>query len=305
MNLVVSLLLNYTVIGMLAFVASVLWALMDESDKTRLFVVFVTIVNLGYSWLLHQVLGRASHLVLWKYDEILLVLDQCLGVSAAAVARPLQGVALVPLYAAYNWIIPVTALWLWGMKNKDRQVVLLLAYVAELVAGLGLYAVVPVCGPIYALGAARLHPVIGEAHLVQLASVPNGFPSLHVATAVLLVMVSEGRWWRTAACVFLIATVLATLATGEHYILDLVPGFVFGCFAANVGFCRWRRAAMYFAVTLSWSIAVRFAFGWLMTHPEILRLAVVVTLIVAIHGIFLEWKGSEVQERTLTTVFAG
>jgi hypothetical protein len=118
---------------------------------------------------------------------------------------------------------------------------------------------------------------------------PNAFPSLHVGTALVFVLFAPGRLWRALALAFLFATGLATLSTGEHYVIDLVSGLAFGCFAASVGYRRYRAALAYLAVVVGWSLTVRFAYSFLIAYPIVLRLLAVLTVAMAVYAVFKEW----------------
>jgi hypothetical protein len=70
--------------------------------------------------------------------------------------------------------------------------------------------------------------------LVPLEGYPNAMPSLHVATAVLLVLFARrNRWLLSVSLFFLAATVAATLAL-EHNVIDLVVAVPFACFAMEL-----------------------------------------------------------------------
>jgi hypothetical protein len=88
---------------------------------------------------------------------------------------------------------------------------------------------------------------------------------------------------------FLFATGLATLSTGEHYVIDLVSGLAFGCFASSVGYRRYRRALFYLAVVVCWSLAVRFGYSILIAHPGLLRMLASLTVAMAAYAVFKEW----------------
>jgi len=64
-------------------------------------------------------------------------------------------------------------------------------------------------------------PAVGPAHIGDPGAARNCIPSLHLTWAMLLVRYSHPRF-RCAAMVFAVLTAVATLATGEHYIVDLV-----------------------------------------------------------------------------------
>jgi membrane-associated phospholipid phosphatase len=51
---------------------------------------------------------------------------------------------------------------------------------------------------------------------------PNGIPSVHASTALLVLWFLRRWWWgRISGVVFLILTIFATLGSGEHYLFDL------------------------------------------------------------------------------------
>jgi len=175
-------------------------------------------------------------------------------------------------------------------RYGNRTGSVLIAYMAELVSAPILYAIVPACGPVYAFGANWLHPPATGPGLIRLVGMPNAFPSLHVGTALVLALFAPGKLWRAIALAFLAATALATLATGEHYILDLVPGLAFGCFAASVGYRKTWAALFYLGVTLLWSLAVRFDYQLLIAHPGLLRSFSVLTIAFVVLTVFKQWS---------------
>jgi hypothetical protein len=284
------LLLNPAIIGTLALFLSVLWMLRDQTDKTRPLLVFALTLNLVYGFLLTVLMGREGGLLPWKYDRVLFALDGALGVSAGAIARPLQGVARIPLMVIYQLMVPMMICWFLVTRYRNTRGSVVLAYIAELVAGPPIYALLPACGPIYAFGAQWLHPRQVEASAMQLAGMPNAFPSLHIATAFVFVLFAPGKAWRAVSLAFLAGTGLATLSTGEHFVIDLVGGLAFGCFAACVGYRRIRRALLYLGVVLCWSLAIRFAYPVLIAHPGALRLFAGLTVALALWTVAREWR---------------
>jgi hypothetical protein len=180
--------------------------------------------------------------------------------------------------------------WFLVCHYRNTRGSLVLAYVAELVAGPVLYALLPACGPIYAFGAQWLHPQQVQATTMRLAAMPNAFPSLHVGTAFVFVLFAPGKVWRSVSLAFLAVTALATLSTGEHYVIDLVAGLAFGCFAASVGYRRTRSALLYLGAAFSWSLAARFAYPFLISHPGLLRLCAALTVALAIWAVWKEWR---------------
>jgi len=165
-----------------------------------------------------------------------------------------------------------------------------LAYVGEMVAGPLLYAILPACGPIYAFGARWLFAPQVQPVAIKLAGMPNAFPSLHIGTALVFVFLAPGKLWRAVSLAFLAGTALATLVTGEHYVIDLVGGLAFGCFAASVGYRKYRSALVYLGVVVGWSLSVRFAYGFLIAYPAVLRSMAILTVAFAVWAVLKEWR---------------
>jgi hypothetical protein len=285
-----SVLLNPAFVATLALFLSVLWMLRDPKDKTRPMLVFALVLNLFYGFLLTTLMGREGSLFPWKYDHILFAMDQSLGLEAARIAGPLQGFCRVPLWVVYQSMIPVMIAWFLVTRSRTRPGSVILAYAAELAAGPVIYGILPACGPFYAFGLQWLYPPAVSADPIRLTGMPNAFPSLHIATALVLVLFAPGRFWRAVSVAFLSATCLATLSTGEHYVIDLVPGLAFGLFAANIGFVKSRRASVFLAVVCAWSVAVRFGHVFLIAHPAVTKSCAALTVLLAVVEVFREWS---------------
>jgi hypothetical protein len=287
---ILALLLQPAIIGLVALFLSVIWMVRDEKDKTRPMLVLALTINLFFGFLLTVYMGREGSLLPFKYDHVLFRLDESIGFSAAAIARPLQGVCRVPLIVAYQLMVPMMIVWFLVTRYKNQKGSVVLAYIAELLAGPILYAVLPACGPIYAFGAQWLHPLETQANTIRLSEMPNAFPSLHVATAFVFLLFAPGKLWRGVAFAFLICTGLATISTGEHYVIDLVSGLAFGAFAASIGWRRFRSAFLYLGLVVAWSLAVRFEYPILIAHPFLPRLLTAFTLGVAAFAVRAMWR---------------
>lgn len=284
-----NLLSNPAVIGLTALFLAVVWMLRNEKDRTRPLLVIALVVNLFYGWLLTFVMGRENGLVPWKFDYVLAGLDQSLGLGTAPIAAMLHHWERIPLLVIYQLMVPMMIAWFMVARSRNLSGGLVLAYVAEMVVGPALYALMPGCGPVYAFRGQWLHPPAVAAVPIRLAGMPNAFPSLHIGTALVLVLFSGGRWSRCFALAFLACTALATLSTGEHYVIDLVPGLAFGCFAASVGLRRWVSSLSFFAVVLGWSLGARFGYGFLIAHPGWLRFFAAMTVAAAVATVARMW----------------
>jgi hypothetical protein len=288
---IAALVLHPAFLGMMSVVAAILWMLVDQRDKTRPLLVFALIINLFYGTALTFFLGREDSLLPWKYDFVLQQIDNALGLSAAAIAGFLvHGVWRIPLLIVYQSLLPVMILCYFLQRSAETRGVVLRAYVTELIIGPIFYAVLPACGPIYAFGATWLHPTMESARTIRLSGMPNAFPSLHVATAFLFVLFARHRLGRVAATVFLIGTILATLSTGEHFVIDLVAGLVFACFCGSVGCSRWKPAFVYLGTLCTWAIAIRFTHATLIGHPDATKLFALFSVLLAAYAVLTEWR---------------
>ena len=173
---------------------------------------------------------------------------------------------------------------------------IILAYAAELVSGPLLYMIVPACGPIYAFGKQWLHPPAVTPEAMRMVGMPNAFPSLHVGTALVFLMFAPGKILKALALLFLAATCLATLATGEHYVIDLIAGLAFGVFVSAIGMRNFPRAGCFLALTLSWSLGVRFAYMILLAHPMLTRSLAGSTVVSAALALGKQWSAAPAPE---------
>jgi hypothetical protein len=180
--------------------------------------------------------------------------------------------------------------WFLVTSYRKLRASIVLAYVAELVTGPLLYSVFPACGPIYAFGKQWLHPPPVEPIAIRLAGMPNAFPSLHIGTAFLFLIFAPGKLWKSVAFAFFALTCLATLSTGEHYVIDLIPGLAFGAFAAAVGSKDIKQASLFLSTVLAWSLVMRFASFILIAHPFATRSFAALTIALAIYALWKQWS---------------
>jgi hypothetical protein len=280
---------NQHTLSLVALFFSIIWMLRDERDKTRPILVITLVINLFYGFLLNVVLGKESGLVPWKYDYVLARLDASLGLNTPGIALCLQWPWRPVLAIVYDLMVPMMIVWYLAAGHQKTHGFIVLAYIAELLTGPLLYAIVPACGPFYAFRSAWLHPPVVQPELIRLSGMPNAFPSLHLGTAVVFVFFSRTRGWRLASLLMLAGTTLATLATGEHYCLDLVAGMAFGCFAAYSGRKKPVPALLFLGIALGWSLAVRFQFVFLIDHPELLKACSALSVFISFAAVANEW----------------
>jgi hypothetical protein len=171
-----------------------------------------------------------------------------------------------------------------------------------LLAGIGgglLYNVVPGTGPIYAF--TRDFPTHGIAYkdlpafvlqkIPNPTSIPrNAMPSLHVGWALLL-------WWnsrkfpaalRTGMLVFLLLTIIATLGTGQHYLVDLVVSLPFALAVQSAASYRLPHLQRLTVVTVGlglvaiWLVFIRFGTSLALLFPAIPWMLILITAVVSL-----------------------
>jgi len=260
------------------------------------------------------------------YDAVLSYVDQGFGFSPSTLVA--HGVGLIPhldqlfyaVYMAMSLAMGICFAAHMGQSQPPWKIVVILAGAATF--GVLCYNLIPACGPLMLVGARRfLH---GEGTLVfsgppPLVALPlkfprNAMPSLHMSWALLLHWISRdsrrGVW---LSAVFVVLTAVATLSTGEHYLVDLVVAFPFSFAIWNlfVGEVPLSHPKRVIAVTagvlayLAWTAAILFDPGLFYASPWILWLSSAVTVCATMHGIyrqpasgFLPRGSSNLQEET-------
>jgi hypothetical protein len=97
------------------------------------------------------------------------------------------------------------------------------AFVINLAAAPLFYLLLPVCGPVFAFPMFPLDPGHVIPHMMRINAAPNAVPSVHMSTALLMVWFSRKNGaGLTLAMVYLVLMVAATLASGQHYAVDLL-----------------------------------------------------------------------------------
>jgi hypothetical protein len=121
--------------------------------------------------------------------------------------------------------VAVVALYLWSGRNP-AVVVRVSALLWVLLVPL--YLVLPVSGPKYAFASFPYLHASYLPHAAIIPGAPNGVPSGHMAFALItLYLVRHWKWLILPGALFVVATALTALGTGEHYVFDLVVAVPF------------------------------------------------------------------------------
>jgi hypothetical protein len=178
------------------------------------------------------------HFVDWafplKYDSVLSRIDRRF-LFDGTICKRLSGTVTSDIYEGLTVALIFWFGWLLVTRGPAGKFFwsLMLAYAV----GPLFYLLVPACGPIYTNHDAGFS-------LVLLHGYPNCFPSLHVTT-VLLFIAFRPKSSLVIAILFAIATAVTTLATGQHYVIDIVFALPFAGFAwAAIEGRRWLAALL-------------------------------------------------------------
>jgi len=243
------------------------------------FMILAAMYSLNMASLLH-----AKTLDLYAY-----AFDGCLGFQPSfelgriMYARPWVFTLVKMTYEGI--VIAMAAVYAGYMPRRTKPIWELIEMLfAPAIVGYLFFSVFPVCGPRYAfssyfpqsyLPSSALPRLILERIPVPIMFPRNGVPSLHLTWALMIWLNTRGlpRWARAAALALVLATAFDTLATGEHYLFDLVVALPFtlsmqACLVRTVSFCRrerWRPALAGALLFLAWLAIGRFGFHWMVS----------------------------------------
>lgn len=89
---------------------------------------------------------------------------------------------------------------------------------AKIVRSIAVLLLAAVCAvPFY-----LLFPAVGPAQIMDPGAPRNCLPSLHVTWAILIWRAAKPGWAKYAMALFAVLTAVATLTTGQHYLIDLI-----------------------------------------------------------------------------------
>lgn len=175
-----------------------------------------------------EVLSGLSLLRPLKYDLYLYRVDAVFGqpsfiLGAFSRHHAWFADAMILAYSQLVILMMISlAVQLWT-KPKREAVCALIAFAITFPAAVPFYLLLPVAGPRYAFPEFPSLPAAVTPHLIPLTAAPNGFPSIHMATAMLVFWyLRESRWGKFVGGGFAILTALATMASGQHYFVDLI-----------------------------------------------------------------------------------
>lgn len=221
-------------------VASAWWFMSTQPRAEQMLLLALGIF--AAQWIGGIALIELTRLNLPTFDGYIYKIDNLFGQPSFFLGRAIwrHPLLLELLNAAYQAIMPAVAiilgLHIWRRLDETRWAIY--AFLLNFAVAPVLYTILPVCGPRYAFSSYPLAPLAFSAHLLHLHAPPNGLPSVHLSTALLILWFSRslpvGRW---LAAIYLLCMVVATLGSGEHYLFDLLCAIVY---AACIIAVAWR-----------------------------------------------------------------
>lgn len=176
-------------------------------------LVLLTPIGLGIAWLRPVTI-----------DAELRAIDLALGMNGFALTRFVYShVVLVRILApVYNYL-PLAIAFAWVV---ERPKMLLRAAVIGAICAVPFYLLFPAVGPKYAFAgfpseSAHALPVIGGMFI------RNCMPSMHCTWTFLLFLNLYDRRWRWVFAIYAGLMCLATVASGEHYFIDVIAAVPF------------------------------------------------------------------------------
>lgn len=251
------------------------------------------------------------------YDYVMHYVDAAYGQPAAGITSAIAAApefvrsGLTLVYNALGWVfLPLVALV--HRERKDQGLHIWRTYIYSLGLATLCYAFVPVSGPLYAFG-----PDLFPARMAEVTQIPtvvatippalrNGMPSMHFTSAVTIVFLAaalRNKLYFVGALAFWLATALATMGFGEHYLIDLVVALTYSVtlstlliaparYLARGSVAKWALV-LSGATFVGWMALFKFASGWLMAHLSVVQALTVwsaaLFLLVSFHFIGAVW----------------
>jgi len=164
-----------------------------------------------------------------KYDLYIFHIDGLLGFQPSfSIGRLTSSHLWLEMLASFGYgalslaMLAVFAAYLWR-RPQAQAIALFKTFALNLCASLPIYLLIPVSGPQFAFQ--QFPTVIPHvvAHPIFLSTPPNGIPSVHFSTALLIAWYA--RHWllgRLLGIVYVVIMGIATLGSGQHYLVDLL-----------------------------------------------------------------------------------
>lgn len=260
------------------------WCVFRPTDDRRVKVFLCSLLVLAMALAIVPTLILANRFNPLKYDLYLHAVDHALGFCPAQLFFALlkSSTLLAKITTALYQMLPamMVAGYGWALYTNGQPNRLLLCYVISALCAV-LYWIVPAAGPGFLLGSelAKAH-VLPELALVPLNYVANCIPSAHLSSAIAIWSFSRKHAiGRRASFAYIFVTAFATLALGEHYLIDLIVALPFAVFVISAASGKYQKAALSLGIVLAWLVAIRVEIHLLVAHAILLWGAAALTAV--------------------------
>jgi hypothetical protein len=273
----------------LSLCLTALWAGSEERAQIAQ-ILFPAGAMAGFMFSTQRMLNLPSSLHPATFDFYAFAFDGSMGTQLSFLAgqwmvkAPWRMRATVSVYESLPlWMALVYGAQLRSVRAYPEARKKWAVFASFAVAGLlgwAIYCIFPVCGPKFFYlsyprsfpGYALMSGLVASGKLVALplpsAMQRNGMPSLHMCWAFLIAWHTRCFRWSAKACaaLFVAATAFATVALGEHYVVDLVVAVPFTlliialCHPFGTSSLKTRISAVSLALGLVslWLVLLRF-----------------------------------------------
>jgi hypothetical protein len=207
---------------------AVRWFSVPADRKKTEWALIISSLSLPLAASAEAAANYLSRLTPGKYDQYVYLFDAHLGQPSFALGQAIMGSKALFILASISYgllpviMVAILCFYLWWRPVSETLGVAKALFL-NLFLAVPLYLLFPVCGPRFAFaGFPFSQPVHLIPNVISIAAAPNGVPSVHTSTALLVLWFSR-RWTPlfTAAWIFLALTAFATLGSGQHYLFDL------------------------------------------------------------------------------------
>ena len=246
--------INYpsVIVALIGMVACLIRSVRNPQDGRRNdFLMLGLALALPANALAEMIAQSVSILRPYKYDLYIYRLDGIFGFQPSFVIGRLvaEHASLTILVSVSYSILPmvmagVLAAHLWGRPRTQELGHMVRAFVLNLMAALPIYCLIPVCGPQFAFPDFPWSSPPVAAHPIPLSAAPNGIPSVHFSTALLITWyLRHWTWGKWCGGAYLALTALATLGSGQHYVFDLIVAIPYAYAVCSVTRSRVRASS--------------------------------------------------------------
>jgi len=203
---------------------AVRWFAVPFDRKRSEWMLTLSFFGLFLSWLSERAVQLLGLLRTTRYDEFAFRFDSYFAQPSFLLGKIVYSHPglMVLVSVAYGLLavmmVATVGIYLWFRSEKET-IFVAVNFALNLFLALPIYLLCPVSGPAFAFRGFPFAP----PHLMTVVGAPNGVPSVHTSSALLVLwFLKRWPWGKACGWVFLALTVLSSLASGQHYLFDLL-----------------------------------------------------------------------------------